>query len=222
MTIRNLCLAGAAALAVGVAADDAHAFGVSPGDPGFIVNFNEQDTLLARLTFELDSVLNNVWTFAVEVANLSENVPDVNRIVAFGFNVSPFFAATIDDDDNGTWAGVSVPGVNPGPNTGGFEAINTCVFAGENCPGGANEGVIGGGTSNLVLLIETDGSADTLFFSNVQTRWQDINLPTGETSIAIGGDIAPIPLPPVGFMLLGALGALAFAARRRPVEKAAA
>lgn len=223
MTIRNLCLAGAAALAVGMAADDAHALGVNPGDPGFIATFNYEDTLLARLTFALQDVdiINNIWTFAVEVVNMSANDGvDRNRLVSFGYRLTPQAkSTTIVDNDNGAWAGVTA--VSSGDiNVGGFKEfqINTCVFAGQNCAGGANEGIEGGETSNLVLAIQTDGPVDSLFFTNAATRWQSI-APNGDGSIAIGGDIAPIPLPPVGFMLLGALGALAFAARRRQVEK---
>ena len=235
MTIRNLCLAGAAALAVGMAADDARALGVGPTDPGFIATFNEQDNLLATLTFSLQNKVGNVWTFAIEVANQSIIEGDLTkRITSFGFGLDPTATAVnLKDNDDGLWNGAvigTVRGNNPNPGLfgAGYQhfAIDTCVFDGPTCEGGG-DGVKGGQTSNLVLEITSD--AESLFFTDVATRWQSIDLgPDPDkpgkniTSIVIGGDIAPIPLPPVGFMLLGALGALAFAARRRPVEKAAA
>ena len=221
MSIGKLSAAAVVALAVGFtgSAVVAETIKVGRNDPGVIATFDFSDMdreidISATIRFALDEVLNDIWKFTVTVANTSTNIGDVkNRISSFGFDVRPIDGITLSDDDNERWSGVDV-----GPVGGAgyqFFDLNACVRSGNVCTGSGG-GVVGQETSVLGLDIES--ASEHLFFGDFATRWQEVGT-KGKDSIVIGGTVAPIPLPPVGFMLLGALGALAFAARRRQVEK---
>ncbi len=205
------------ALALGMATTQAEALSVKPGDPGFIVSFNDNDTLLAELTWTLVEKAGDLWTFAVEVVNNSSGSPDRNRItgIAFGSNPAPT-GLTITDDDNGTW-NVARTGNIGGAGFQAFE-LNACVGSGKtNCVGGGGGGVDGGNSSTMEL--QFSAAADSLLFGDFATRWQ--SLEGGESKVIGSISVAPIPLPAGGWLLLLGLGGLGLFGWRRH-ERAAA
>ena len=199
------------ALALGMATTQAEALSVQPGDPGFIVSFNDNDTLLAELTWTLVEKAGDLWTFAVEVVNNSSNNPDKNRITGLAFATDPApTGLTITDDDNGTW-NVAQTGTVIGAGYQFFE-LNACIGSGPTCVGGAGGGVEGQSSSTLELQFTAAG--DSLLFGDFATRWQSLE---NDGSKVIGAvSVAPIPLPAGGWLLLAGLGGLGlFGWRRR-------
>lgn len=73
---------------------------------------------------------------------------------------------------------------------------------------------IKGATDNAVYLMDTDETDGSWFVGDLSTNKGGMPDMSNIRLFGTAG-LAPIPLPPVGFMLLGALGALAVAARRR-------
>lgn len=208
-----LSTAAAALIVTGLGAERAEAMPVTASDIGalFFVDYNLADTLLARFTWSLDRVVNDVWSFTVNIQNNSSNSPDANRITSFAFGTTPASTSiTLTDDDNGLWRSASSGGVTGA----GYQAfdLNACVLAGPTCTGGGGGGVAGGG--NSTLSFDLTASTDTLLFGDFATRWQSINV-NGVTSTVLGGTPSPIPLPAAGWLLLAGIAGLGMAARRR-------
>ncbi len=204
---------GAAVLALGLTADRANATPVTPSDIGalFFVDYNLADTLTARFTWTLDAVVDDVWSFTVDINNTSSNSPDANRITSFAFGTAPAASGiTLTDDDNGLWNDAFASSVGGAEYQ--FFDLNACVHAGPNCTGGGGGGVAGQGTSTLSFDLTAD--TDTLIFGDFATRWQSINI-NGMDSTVLGGTVAPIPLPAAGWMMLAGLIGLGVVARRR-------
>jgi len=68
------------------------------------------------------------------------------------------------------------------------------------------------GTTKLLTTFDATNSTQNLVFT-----WADSTDTTGQTNGPVGFDFAvsPVPVPAAGFLLLGALGGLGFAGRRR-------
>lgn len=161
--------------------------------------------------------LNGFWDVMVTIANTG-----AARIVSFGFATDPTASAVsiLTNDAVVDW-GVGTTGSGR-DNVGQFPGLFTadfCVFGGNNCSGGGNEGLTNPGTaenpqSSTLLLRIAAADTDVLDFSQFAIRYQSI--PTGTGSFSFEGTpVAPIPLPAGGVLLLGALGAFAFARRRK-------
>lgn len=213
LVAKSLPIAAGAVLALSAFSDRADALPVNATDVGtvFTVDYNYENTLLAEFIWKLDRVVNNVWSFSVDVINASSNSPDANRITSFAFGTTPVSTnIKITDDDNGIWRSASVGDV-----TGAgyqFFDLNACVLSGPTCTGGGGGGVAGGESSTVSFDLTAD--TDTLFFGEFASRWQSINV-NGLTSTVLGGTPSPIPLPAAGWMLLAGLGGLGVVARRR-------
>jgi hypothetical protein len=216
---RSLPVLGAAVIALGMWNDRAEALPVNATDVGtvFTVDFNFADTLLAEFIWTLERVVNDVWSFSVEVLNKSTNLPDANRIASFAFGTTPVSTnITLTDDDGGVWRSAAT-----GTVTGAgyqFFDLNACILSGPTCTGGGGGGVAGGQSSTVSFDLTAD--AGTLLFGEFASRWQSINV-NGLTSTVVGGTPAPIPLPAAGWMLLAGLGGLGLVARRRRDRAAA-
>jgi hypothetical protein len=210
-SFKTLVAAGALAVASLGSAQDANASTVvdSVGD-SFAVNF-EYEELKAVLTWTVTNILNNTWSFSVLIDNQSVALPTANsnRIVSFGFATDP--NATNLAISTAGWGGSTT---NLAPHSPTF-AIEACVFAGNNCAGGGNNGVFAG-LMQTVNLSFNAGPAP-LTFTEFTTRWQSIDVtgPDGRPAGSIVIGPTPIPVPAAGFLLIGALGGLAALSRRR-------
>lgn len=216
--LRSAALAATLALGVG-AAQEATAATLDASDVGtsFTVDFNYFDTLLAEFEWTLDSVVGNVWSFTVDIANNSSNSPNQNRLTSFGISATPDVSLAITDNDGGLWTAVRTD-PTAGYQNIGIDGIEDCVTSATggnpNCQGGGNGGIAGGGTSTMGLALTLLTASNTLTFDNFAVRYQSIDV-NGNTSIAFEGFVAPVPLP-AGLPLLGlGLGALALLRRRK-------
>lgn len=216
--------AAVAALAFGLGATQAQALpvgatiGVADGDPGFIVGFEDAGFGLgATFTWNLDGVTSqggeNVFRFVIDVENRSSEA-DINRISSFSWGNVPQALSVALVDGGGVYNNVAISGDGFQAGMQGF-TLQACVIAGPNCQGGAGGGLPSGGDATVTVDIATAG--DSLFFADFATRWQALE--GGESTSLGAATIAPIPLPPVAWMLLGAIGALAVAGRRRVLRQ---
>ncbi len=208
-------LATAATMTIGVASH-ASAATVSVNGDSFTSEYNTTfdaaNSLIASLTWTLDVIAPVVggtkWDFSVLVENnsTSTEVGAKNSITSLGFTTDPaardLVVSTADWD-----------GTTSGPIAAGYQSFNidACVFNGSNCQGGQpNDGVKMGESLVLAFSFITD-TVDplNLSFESFGLRFQGIGDADGSMVIA------PIPVPAAGFLLLGALGGLAFLRRRQ-------
>jgi hypothetical protein len=170
------------------------------------------ESLVATLTWTVTGIVGNTWSFSVLIDNLSSDDPNANRITSFGFSTDPNASNLVVP---GAWGGTT-----SGPFGAGYQnfGIEACVFAGNNCQGGGNNGVAGGDSDTVAFSFVY--GVGPLTFTDFATRWQSISVtdpsnPSGPdaTSIVIGPSVVPVPA--AGFLLIGALGGLAALRRRR-------
>jgi hypothetical protein len=211
-SLKNLMAAGALALGVlSTSTDKAEATTVSAIGDSFNVDY-AYETLVATLTWTVTNIVGNRWTFSVLIDN---NSPDTDaRITSFGFTTDPSASnITVQGSD---WQ-AAAPNANLGA---GYQNLNIddCIFDGNNCQGGGNEGVTSAATDTVIFSF--DYVAGPLTFTDFATRWQSISVtdpndPNGApaTSLVIVPSI--VPLPAAGLLLIGALGGLASLRRRR-------
>ena len=212
--MKSFIAAGVLALGGAVSADKAEATTVSAIGDSFNVDY-AYETLVATLTWTVTNIVGNRWTFSVLIDNNSSDLDA--RITSFGFTTDPsasnlevLGAAPTD------WRGA----------TGSFGAgyqhfgIEACVYDGQNCQGGSNEGVSSGATDTVIFSF--DYGAGPLTFTDFATRWQSISVtdpanPSGPPAESLVIRPSVVPLPAASFLLIGALGGLAALRRRRTI-----
>lgn len=188
----------------------------SVADTSSILYSTTQDgaTLSATVKFTLDSLTAAQAIFGVEVSNNSSG-PGTNRLMSLGIDiVSPTlnFASA-----SGGWDATR----NTTFPT--FQTVDLCLWDGNNCSGGGNQGVDAGQIESFALTLGTTGNflAGISFTSPYAARFQSVGT-QGEAFVLTGCIVGTpqcgptqVPEPAsVALVGLGLLGA-ALALRRK-------
>lgn len=170
--------------------------------------------LNASATFQLTSISSSEAVLSVAIVNnTTSSQPGVNRLTAFGIdNITPdiSFAEVIQDlSDDDDWT----PSRNV--NFPGFQSIELCLWAGSNCSGGSNYGLIEGESDSFVLRL-TGNFGNSLTFEGFPSKWQAVGV--NGRSFEFGGCVVgecggSVPEP--GPLALFGVGLLGLALRQR-------
>lgn len=177
-------------------------------------------TLSVTVDFTLTAWTATNATFAVHVANDSSG-PGKNTLTSIGIDiVSPSITkATATGDWKGTKLNTTLPG---------FQNVDLCLYAGNNCSGGGNAGLGELKAADFVLTLTTAGNFLTngITFENpFDAKFQSVGNGGGSHEFAgcisgtlnCGGTTKQVPEPAsITLVGLGLLGA-ALARRRKPV-----
>lgn len=165
-------------------------------------------TLNSTITWNLLSFSSSSVLFRIDVAN--DSPLSSTRLVSFGVdNVDPNLKGATASNDWAATRNTTFPG---------FQTVELCVWDGQNCSGGGNDGVRGGNSESLFLSLSfAEGTLRQLTLENFYFRWQTA---TGSfTREACVGDCGPpsqVPEPAtLGLLGLGLLGTAALRRRRR-------
>lgn len=175
-------------------------------------------TLSVTVDFTLTAWTATSATFAVHVANDSSGLGK-NTLTSIGIDIiSP---AITKATATGDWTGTKLYTTLPG-----FQQVDLCLYAGNNCSGGGNSGLGASKTADFVLALTTSGNFLTngITFENpFGVKLQSVGNGGGSYEFAgcisgtpnCGGTTTQVPEPAsIALVGLGLLGA-ALARRRK-------
>jgi hypothetical protein len=152
-----------------------------------------------------------VWNMSMTIANTSSQFvtgtsSSTGYLTAVGFDTDP--NATMSNFTNvaggTTWGGG--PGSIPSTTT------ELCVWDGANCSASGNHAMTYGTSDQVTFSLTTLGSGTSLTFDGEAVKFAGVGPRKASYEF---GTPAPVPLPAAGLLLLGGLGALGAAKRRR-------
>jgi len=199
----------------------------NPSNVTLVWQFNNVDgaNLSASALFQLDTLSATQAVFVVNVANNTLGQPGDNRFVSFGIdNVTPnLTGASVSNPGTGNIA-VSW-GASRNDTFPGFQKVELCLWAGQNCSGGSNSGLVEGAVDSFVLTLTGSFTGTVAFDAPFPSKWQAVGNAGNSWELAgcIQGDTSCVRVPPVQIVpepgtlaLLGfAFAGLGFARRRR-------
>jgi hypothetical protein len=189
-------------------------------------------TINANISWTLNSWTQTSAIFSIVVDNSGTTEAGLNgdnRLVSFGIDViDPSLSGVTATGDWSATRDATFPG---------FQTVELCAWAGQNCAGGAGDGVFGGQTDSFNLTLNTLGdfqASGITFTSPFPAQFQSVGLeangPTsyqfnvsssstsGAASTTSGGTLIPEPAI-LGLLGIGLLAqAFAFASRRRRLD----
>lgn len=192
-------------------------------DTGSILYSTTQSgaNLSATVTFTLLNPLSaNSATFGVSVSNNSSGL-GANTLTSFGIDiVSPGLKSA---STTGSWgAGLNTTLPN-------FAKVDLCLWAGNNCSGGGNQGLAEGMTNTFTLTLTTAGNflTDGISFGspygvkfqtvgNSNSSFEFSGCVVGSSNCGNGGNDNQVPEPAsIALVALGLLAALLVLRRRQ-------
>lgn len=193
-------------LGLGSAANAATTQTLSSGDAGtsWSVDFAGSG-VSGTGTFKLTSVSSDIWYFDLTISNNITANSSGSRLVSLGFDTDPNAAIAITNVGTNVWA------VGSGQGALGTEL---CVWDGNNCNGGANQGLGEGQSDTIGFKLTTAASTQSLSFDNFMVKFQSVPLLNNQ-SVELQGTISTVPLPATGLLLLGGIGGLAALRKRK-------
>jgi hypothetical protein len=167
----------AVAALLSASAASANIITVNPTNVGqsYTVNYDGFDGnvingLTGQTTFKLTGATANSYSFDYQVANTSGDPIDSSRLSIFGFNTDPNISGA---SSTGMFDQVATNSNVPS----GFGQVDLCFkgAGGNNCSGGAGEGVQMGESTGGSFTLSFSEALDQLSLSNFVVRYQSIN-----------------------------------------------
>jgi len=179
------------AVLISTSANNPYAFSWSYDTAAGVLSGNGSLTVSG---FQTGSELSNSLLVSVSLTNSSPLAS--NRLTAFGFGIDPDATSVLFSDAQGADGGMVGASMWAIPSLANVEV---CAYGGNNCPGGANGGILGGGSDTFQLLLSgrwgTSVNIDPIGF-----KYQ-----TGLGSFEFTTDRPPTSVPePATLSLLGA------------------
>lgn len=153
-------------------------------------------------------------TVAITLNNTSAT--SSNRLTSFGFGINPNATGiSFSDSNDGGMVGATLD------NIPSLNAIEVCAWGGNNCSGGGNGGILGGGSDSFsVILAGTWG--DSVDIAPIGFKYQTgrgsfefTTASSTTTTSTSGGNLVPEPLSATLVGLGLAIAGLTTARRRR-------
>lgn len=207
----------------------AQALTINDINDDFTINWSKSidasHTLQATASFNVTSFTNTQTIFDITVSNMTNPGNYQAAISAVGFYTdTQLTGAVLTNNATGATWGINTSGVNF---SGGFQNIDVCLFAANNCHGGAiNQGLQNGQTDSFTLTLSYL-SAPALVISSgdnfpVKFQTQNDSFQFGGTTTSgctVSGctqlDSGNVPEPSVSWLLgAGLLGFTGFTRRR--------
>lgn len=197
------------------------------GDVGesFTVEFDgnveedDVDGLTAEATFTLASIMDEMWTFGVDLSNTSTAPIDASRVSALGFDTDP------DLTDAEVVSGIFDNAILDGSLPNQFGDIEVCFTDGNTCSGGQSGGVTLGNDGSFDIKLTFPVATTSVTLSNFGVRYQSIDSSTLNLSGASGtgtgtpdddggGPPTEVPEPSILFLFGSGLLGLLYIRRR--------
>lgn len=165
-------------------------------------------------TMTLSGFNSSSLTIAITLNNTSGL--SSNRLTSFGFGINPNATGiTFSDANDGGMVGATLD------NIPSLNAIEVCAWGGNNCSGGGNGGILGGGSDSFsVILAGTWG--DSVDIAPIGFKYQTgsgsfefTTASSTTTTSTSGGNLVPEPLSATLVGLGLAIAGLTTARRRR-------
>lgn len=235
----NKIIRAAAVSAFAVAASSANAFLVDDTGDDFTINWSQDilggtQTLSANALFDVTAISTTSVTFAITLTNTTAPSSFQASIVSLGFYVDPnaTSASITNNGDAITWeVDLSQPNF-----PGGFQDIDVCLYAANNCQGGnVNQGLVNNPSPNsdtftLTLNGTFPDGLDFLDSNNFPIKFQTeagsfeftgtSTSSTSSTSTTSSGASGTAPEPGTLSLLGGAILGGLFQYRRRQQARA--
>ena len=206
---RSLAFAAVLAAALASARPVAAATIFVDGNTSFAVDWLYTATnpdLAGSALFTISGWSDNSFTLTISnIANSTATSPNIGaRLVSFGFGLDS--DATYSNIVNGSLFGFGFS------NFPGFQAVDVCAFAGNNCAGGGNAGLSAGQTSSDILSMLISGSfGEGVTFSPIPVKFQTA---IGSFEFDSTTPNTPVPEPATLFLFGTGLVAAGYTARK--------
>lgn len=173
----------------------------------------------AHADFTFTGFSGGSYNFTYDIENTSTESPsNLSRLGAVGFDVTPVPNSATDSDTSDPFS-VSFQGNGQ---FNGLGPVTLCLYAGQNCNGGANDGLLPGASATGGFSLNYTGTAPTAIdLTNFLGRWQATQVgstsggPCTSGDCGGGGGGPGVPETATWMMLIIGFGTMGRAIRTR-------